>query len=257
MIYFCNTLYKANLGDLLSSPWNYFPVLQHSAWIDADDYPRGDVIFGGSGMIYQGYQASMIRASEDPAIKKIVWATGINRHGSTDVIFPQWLDKFHLVGLRDFGNPYEYVPCPSCLNAQFDVKRKSIVDEIVVFEHDMFPITLDGNPTFPRMKNGDVTSPCGFYQVLDFLAKGQIVITNSYHGTYWSMLLGQKVLLYKPWSSKFLSFKHPPQICDEHTWKEMCDESTSAPEDFLRECREVNRSFADRVFTLLQKAEEC
>ena len=49
---------------------------------------------------------------------------------------------------------------------------------------------------------------------LAFLASGETVITSTYHGAYWGLMLGRKVIVV-PWATKFLGFRHPVTLCHE------------------------------------------
>jgi exopolysaccharide biosynthesis predicted pyruvyltransferase EpsI len=49
-----------------------------------------------------------------------------------------------------------------------------------------------------------------FEKVIRFLASGKVVVTNSYHGAYWAILLGCRVCLYHAFSIKFKKMKHQP-----------------------------------------------
>jgi exopolysaccharide biosynthesis predicted pyruvyltransferase EpsI len=71
-----------------------------------------------------------------------------------------------------------------------------IKNEMVVYEHKDFPIPAD----FPKLNNR-----AELEDVVQLLGGAEYVLTNSYHGLYWSVLLGRKVILYKPFSSRFFN----------------------------------------------------
>ena len=73
------------------------------------------------------------------------------------------------------------------------------------------------------------------------------IITTSYHGAYWAMLLKRQVLLYRPRWNKLRYFKYHPHVCDEDNYKSKCTGELSAPANFLDECRSLNLDFYNRV----------
>jgi hypothetical protein len=89
-----------------------------------------------------------------------------------------------------------------------------------------------------------------FSKVLDFLASGEVLLTSSYHGAYWGMLLNRKVILINVFSSKFHGFKHQPPIATEEGWKSKHSEAHNYPEA-LAECRNANLQFSEKVRDLL------
>jgi hypothetical protein len=87
-----------------------------------------------------------------------------------------------------------------------------------------------------------------FQKVIEFLASGETVVTDSYHGAYWAQLLGKKVKVVS-WSVKFDNMKHPP--CFVENIYDDSAQGLSAPADFLRECRDLNVAFYQEFKKLL------
>ena len=78
---------------------------------------------------------------------------------------------------------------------------------------------------------------------------GQTVITNSFHGTYWAMCLGRKVLCV-PFSGKFSGFEANPIMADPAGWPDHLA-TAERREGTLDRAREVNQAFYARVMDLL------
>lgn len=240
----------ANLGDHLSSPARYIPWLTGSRTLDPHE---GDfssltdptrtpdvVVVGGGGQIANlvpEYDANLEQVSKSPAVS-IAWGVGHNRHGAASISYPSYLDHFDLVGIRDYGSPYEWVPCASCLHTELDEPR-SIDTDVVLYEHWQIPSGVTGLPT---MRN-DATH---VGQIFHFLGSAAVVVTNTYHGCYWATLLGRRVVLVDPFSTKFLGFRHPPTVSTHTEWRSAVDGARSYP-GALEECREANRRFAGLV----------
>jgi hypothetical protein len=118
--------------------------------------------------------------------------------------------------------------------------------EFVIYEHAHHPIGIA--PSAPRMANNEPSER--MEGVVEFLASGELVITNTYHGAFWSLLLGRRILIYRPYSNRFHFFKPRVVFCDGENWRAKAKEAAGAP-GYLDECRRLNREFAEQVFRLL------
>ena len=180
---------------------------------------------------------------------RIMWGAGFNDKVTTDpydIEWPDYMNRFDLIGVRDHDTGFRWVPCASCMHPLFD-KQYEITNEIVWFEHKKRLLDnkiFDKLPS-PRMLN----TGQNLQQILEFLGSGETVITNSYHGVYWATLLGRKVVCI-PWGSKFHAFKHPPVMATDKNWSDMIAKTTSYP-DALAECRIANKDFHQDVVKLI------
>jgi len=181
---------------------------------------------------------------------RIIWGAGHNSRDcdidSSNVVYPEYMKKFHLVGVRDYDTGYRWVPCPSCMYSGFD-RNYEIKNEFVWFEHKKRLIDgkyLDVLPA-PRMLN----TGQNLDQILEFLGSAETVVTNSYHGVYWATLLKRKVICV-PWGNKFNMFKHSPVMATEKNWHEKIEEAICYP-DALQECRDANLEFFYKVSELM------
>lgn len=237
-----------NIGDVASGPFPYFGELKNLKVLPIEHW--GDdlelAVIGGGGLIAPGLM-DVLYQSLPLSRLNILWGVGTNVHETRAPVWPSWLDRFCLVGLRDYGNPYEYVPCASCMSPLFDPGDKPAPPhQMVVYSHHAFPIPILG---VPRLSNwGTVT----LADVIAFMASGEIVVTNSYHGVYWSQLLGKRVILWHPFSNRFHNFQHQPVICDEkNTFERASEVASDLPVSFLTECRERNIDFKNKVMSFL------
>lgn len=87
-------------------------------------------------------------------------------------------------------------------------------------------------------------------EIAAFLGSGETVITNSYHGAYWALLLGRRVLVYEPWCSKWLLTPWKLTFCDRTNWRRRLRRAR-AHSGALADARARNRAFARRVFAAL------
>lgn len=238
------------MGDRYSGPTRYFPQLKESAsycpltgtlpkvWL------QKTVLVGGGGLIaHPAFQPNMeALIAYHPRIL-VAWGIGHNAHGEKEIRYPDYLEKFDLVGTRDYGFKYPWVPCASCLHPGFD-RQYEITEEFVVYENLLCsPIHIAG---FNKLDNTETN----LEKVLCFLGSANTVLTSSYHGAYWATLLGRNVIIVNPFSSKFFGFKHTHPIVDESNWKAKQKEVRSYPEA-LEECRRANVEFLEKVLNLI------
>jgi exopolysaccharide biosynthesis predicted pyruvyltransferase EpsI len=86
--------------------------------------------------------------------------------------------------------------------------------------------------------------------VIAFLGSAETVVTNSYHGAYWATLLGRRVVVVDPFSTKFFFLKHRPVIAALQDYTKAISRTRIYPES-LSECREANLNFSVKVKNLL------
>lgn len=273
-----------NIGDLMSAPTLYFDFpnakVIRAEVTDVEEMDLGSchVILGGGGLFDEFFLSSIERIRARLSTGKLVaWGVGqqldYGKWWRDYRSFPyeQYLKGIDLVGVRDYGAGLPWVPCASCMHETFDKVREP-KHEFVVFSHRSRPVPIQGWPTL-RNDQAD------FEETVDFLGSGETVITSSYHGMYWGLLLGRRVLAF-PFNSKFLTNKYPvtmyPAVWQRRTglsakihklfgrevstyacktkvgWRVAAAASRAFPE-VLRECRERNRAFYQDVLELFDQ----
>ena len=75
---------------------------------------------------------------------------------------------------------------------------------------------------------------------LNFLSQYEFIITNSYHGVYWSQLLNKKVLCY-PVKSSLLNFLYEPSFIFKNITNDILESCKNYP-DFFDLCIDANMS---------------
>lgn len=241
------------MGDLYSCPADYFKFdeYQKTNFLDLhltkSKNRLPNLIFGGGGMLHEELIELFEKFAYHPLKNKlIVWGAGINEHDLNKQYFPMFLNKFSLVGLRDYNNPYEYVPCVSCMDKELNNNKEPITD-IVIYHHCNTDIPIETKYKRSNRKSGAET----LKDVIEFLCKGEIIITNSYHGAYWGAFLKRKVMIYEPFSNRFLGFKPKIPICDKNNWKEIVKIVKPVYPEYLEECREINKRFHKKVLEII------
>lgn len=231
-----------NVGDRMSSPRHYFTWLADIPILPLAKTNIAQVaIIGGGGLLANGYlDCFMYPLMNYPGIK-IGWGIGLNTHESTRSEIPSYINRFHLLGIRDDLPGFNWVPCASCLSMAFDNPPQPTTD-VVVYEHRHFPLCLD----FPTQNNST-----DFFSAINHLCLGETVITNSYHGMYWGTLLRRRVVVIKPFSSKFFYWKYPPVFGEISDLNSAIKAARS--HDVLEECRSANLEFSVKVREVIDR----
>lgn len=173
--------------------------------------------------------------------KKIIWGAGHNSDPvkkASRIEYPEYLNSFDLVGVRDYGQNYSWVPCASCMHPALR-KTYEIKNDVIWFEHKK-QLTKDfGDIPMPRFMNtGD-----NIEQTIEILGSANTIVTNSFHGVYWGTLLGRKVILTDVWSSKFQTLKHKPYVLLKNEKISEAIEKTTNYPYALDECVSVTEEF--------------
>lgn len=252
----------SNIGDRSASPalYPYFGITSAMFEVDTmkQEVHSGIAVIGGGGLI-QHYLTKGVRLAMSRHSVNILWGIGLNGEDVRGDSYRDktWLLDADLVGVRDWGPDvrYRWVPCPSCMHPIFDTAGAIAPQHnYVLYEHHHHPLNafpeaqkisdyIGYSADLPHMTNAGARA---IEDVVRFLASGRCVLTSSYHGAYWATLLGRKVAIVKPWSSKFMRMRFPPVI-----FGETMGEGREYPEA-LQECRQTNLAFADDVRILLR-----
>lgn len=263
--------FNGNLGDFASDPSLYFPWLANArrvqldrlgAWIIPSPRLGGaNIIVGGGGLLAPnlppfnfGWRRVVKNADPD---RLVLWGAGLNSHLNSPVKpssgkFNMYssLSQFRLVGLRDDLHDYRWVPCPSVMLPEFSndypVEREAVVYDNWQFQWNKAALELPYMRNNRRFASSDVKRRA-VSEVIAFLSSAETVLTSSYHGALWATLLGKKVVVTRPFSNKFMFFKHPPVILrEDEEWREAAKRAQTYP-DILGEYQQVTKDFADEV----------
>lgn len=246
---------RRNIGDVYAAPTlfpRYFPWLADATTIDVQDeisthrrlLSRAAVIYGGGGLFGTSFFGAQLRTliELNPPFMA-VWGAGHNQHDGERIVQPALLQLFDLVGIRDYGfAPYEWAPCTSCLLPQLE-RPPPPRHEVVVYHHWSFPVPPAAGARPPELSNGRGVT---IDEVIAFLASGEVIVTSSYHGAYWGTLLGRRVVVARPFSTKFYGLRHPVPMVTDGGWRAAIERSTCYP-DALEDCRDQTLRFGERL----------
>jgi len=255
---FISRLVESNPGDYWSTPKHYFDEFKNDDWVDVFEFHKKDltsydkIIIGGGGLLFNPNFDKPLSLLQHPKYveKVLFWGAGINSPfhknstqkeiDETSEKFPHKLKVFNKsqLNLRDKQNRYNFVPCASCLHKVFDtneeVKRKYLIIRHTKVDSFRDPLFND----IHKIYSIDNT----IENVIKEIKKSEIIISQSYHGAYWAALCNKKVIVYRPWSTKFLYFNFPLKTLSKTNKKQFLNEDilTSTGDKYLNECRKKN-----------------
>jgi len=214
-----------NTGDIFSSPLKYFNFdftkteEKNIETFNADSYTEDSIIIlGGGGLLNHHLFEPKLNEIVNKFKNVVMWGCGVNTHydrkSYTNKNAKYIISKMKLVGTRDYNDTY--VPCVSCMHKAFDIDYP-IKYDTVAYEHCDIKLDIKGLPKIQNSGNS-------IEKKLEFLGSARNIVTNTYHGMYWGLLLNKNVTV-KPFSTKFDYVKYPIH---------------------LQECRELNVNFYNR-----------
>lgn len=248
-----------NPGDLFSCPNKYFTFESQDQktfdikFPDTITEPHEICIIGGGGLGKPWfYKRLNLLFSKD--IKSFVtWGIGYNHFEINQPLNKLYRNKrifdiFERADLnssRDFNYlfDHEWIPCASCMSSLFDrFKKISPKKEVGVIYHGATNFKIDGLSSEDYLTNFGPSME----EKLNFISNYKIIISNSYHGIYWSTLLNKKVLSI-PWKSSIKYMKHQPrEINNNLSLRDNLNITLNFPEA-LKECRQANINFYYKV----------
>ena len=239
----------ANVGDFSCSPFHYFD------WGDATvkdmrevSAPYDACVFGG-GKIFGGL-AEAKGVNKDRSPLHIAWGVGTRQTFPISAKYWRARRLCDLVGSRDWGDSrYDFAPCASCMSPLFDAD--------ITPEHDLVFYWHGGKTKRQNIRIPDdmpqkANNVGSFEDSVRFIASGKTVISNSYHGVYWSLLMGRKTICI-PFSNKFNAYRLPPAYATPKNWLTKLDTGVAQPK-MLDTCRTATKAFKEKVFAVLAGA---
>lgn len=236
----------ANVGDFSCSPFDYFDWGSASVKDMREvSAPYDTCIFGG-GKIFGGLaEAEGVNLARSPL--HIAWGVGTRQTFRFSAKYWRARRLCNLVGSRDWGDSrYDFAPCASCMSPLFDTE--------ILAEHDVVFYWHGGktqkqNILIPADIPNKANNVGSFEDSIRFIASGKTVVSHSYHGVYWSLLLGRKTICI-PFSNKFSGYRLPPAYATPKSWQDKLDTGIAQPA-MLDICRSATLAFKAKVDALL------
>lgn len=257
MILFVHHIFTRNIGDIVCGPYRYF---EFGSYKVAHISEQPDTTVRASAIIFGGGVIGSATVSRWRAMRsglRIGWGIGSSRHNRSEQGVP--LGGLNLLGAREMRfmptATVQRVPCVSCMSSLFD-QRYPIRRGVGIFTNAASTIKqksrvdVSGVGPQDRMENTE-----DFDRAVRFLGESETVVTNSYHGAYWAMLLGRRVLIMNPYSSKFHGYQRGiPILRTDFSIPQNAADIAEMAESFsgvLSEARTMNQNFYATVKGML------
>ncbi|MCF7852617.1 MAG: polysaccharide pyruvyl transferase family protein [Simkaniaceae bacterium] len=262
-----------NAGDYYSCPDLYYDFKNYQTIkIELQEFKNNEknnqtklkdaiIIFGGGGILDTTKPLSSLYNNMDLSNKCFHWGSGSNRLNVNEIdwelsanfidIKKDVLKHFILVGRRDYLDNYYknhvYVPCVSCklpyLKQKYEIKRR-----IGIVNHAW--LKLINKPQFPQINMN--LKKYTIEEIIRFIGESEVIITSSFHGAYWGLLLNKKVIINGNWSSKFDTLKYPLVLLSDNLEKDI-QNCVVPPADYLNECIDLNNAFYEKIMKLIEQ----
>lgn len=239
-----------NGGDNGCCPLDYFDFGQYERLDIREEFStksisKNDlVVIGGGGLL--NYHADWNRRINNvvaSGAKVVVWGAGENTHFDDLSQKPSLFLDGCLVGVRDFNHPlFDYLPCPSCMSSVFDeISNEGSGIGIILHSDTKLPEQLAGLPVIDNSKS--------MTEVVKFIKSKKVIMTNTYHGAYWSRLCDRVVVVFGQFSTRFLGLNGVSHLAtyaqDSKFINRIQGEIIQSP--YLAECRRLNKEFNCKV----------
>ncbi|MEM9717358.1 MAG: hypothetical protein AAF826_12660 [Pseudomonadota bacterium] len=236
-----------NIGDRWCSPYDYFDWENAEAKdLRVPSNTAYDVGIYGGGKIF-GTLADQVGIVKNSGTYHIAWGVSTVQSMPFSPKYNRSKRICHLVGSRDWGDQrFDYAPCVSCMSPLFDNPSAP--------QHDVVFYAHGGKTKQQKIEIPDHiptnTNNCDTLEdAISFIASGATVISNSYHGVYWALLLGRKTICI-PFSNKFSKYRKSPHYAKPKTWLNDLDKGKAYP-DMLDISREATLKFKSKVDDVL------
>jgi len=261
-LHFIHCLNYTNVGDWCASPLDYFPdyfikrynvMYHHINFIQWNEIsPRDAVIIGGGGLFDNEPELQeAINRILDICDCTIAWGVGFHKRSGQEPPSPSLrFSRFKLLTIRDheYQTGFEYLPCVTCMLPQLR-KKKETIRKLGIINHYDYAIS--------GLNYDMISNSASIDEMTDFIAESDSIMTTSFHGAYWSMLMEKKTIIAHVWANKFEHFERKPVFLRESSVNAIdeaisqCDASQYI--GWLDECIELNMSFFERVKRELEK----
>jgi len=238
----------SNIGDAVCSPFDYYSEFsQQGTAVDLSrpTPPCTAVVYGGGKIM--GGLAKTLGVNDFAARYRIAWGVSTVQKFPVSLRYWRAFRAMDLVGTRDWGDRrFTFAPCVTCISPVFDAPVEARHETVLYLHHWRSKgLNLPRPAGIPVLENNN----SDFSATVRHLASGEVVVTNSYHGTYWALLLGKKVLCL-PFSNKFENYRIAPGYGTPENWPSELSRAQGSNE-MLGLCREATAIFRERVGTLL------
>jgi hypothetical protein len=244
-----------NIGDRWCSPydhlvWSGIPGIR----VEADDLrkPGADYdigIFGGGKIMRELAKSPAVRSGGGRV--NIAWGLSTVQRNPLSIAYFRARRRLDLIGSRDWdgvggAGGCDWVPCASSEHRFFDAPPTP-THSTVFYGH--FSKSAKMGVVIPEALPTRTNHGASLEEALQFIASGETVVSNSYHGVFWALLMGRRVLCL-PFSNKFSMFRLPPGYSTATSWSRDLAMAQAQPE-LLSICRDATARFRQKVLDII------
>lgn len=239
-----------NGGDNGCCPLDYFDFGQYERLDIREDFSTKNiskndlVVIGGGGLLnHRADWNGRINTVLATGAKVVVWGAGENTHFDNLAEKPVLNLDGCLVGVRDFNHPlFDYLPCPSCMSSVFDeIGNEGSGIGVVLHSETGLPEQLIGLPSIDNSKS--------MPEIVEFIKNKKVIMTNTYHGAYWSRLCDKVVVVFGQFSTRFLGLNGVSHLATYAQDSKFINriQGEIVQSSYLAECRRLNKEFNCKV----------
>lgn len=272
-IHFINRIDNSNTGDWTCSPLNYFfdyfdqfNIIRHDIeFVNFNEINSNDIVILGASGMFNVLEKFNININKILNIcnNVISWSIGFNTHNNIyyigNITTKINFEKFKVITIRDYQHPsgFDFLPDPTCLSEEL-LKNIPIKRYIGLIEHKSLPIICDDLD----LMNNKISNSHSFREITEYISSSEVVVTNSYHIAYWTMLMNKKSIVIDKFSTKFDYFKYKPtfitssiinnkRILEIKQIKKYIQDAKTY-NDILEESISMNISFFDKIKNIIE-----
>lgn len=236
----------SNIGDRSCCPSDYFNYRDSMTLDLGQPTPACNSVVYGGGKIFGSLRRSF-SANDWKAKHRIAWGVSTVQSNPFSLRYYLSRNSMNLVGSRDYGDlRYDFAPCVSCMSPVFDESIQAAHDVVVYMHREKSePMKLRVPSHIPVRDN----FAASMEEAVRFLGSGRTIVSNSYHGVYWGLLLGRKVLCL-PFSHKFNYYRLLPGYATAENWLSSLN-SAQAHGEMLDLCRDATAEFRRKVDAMI------
>lgn len=217
------------------------------------------LIVGGSVLNKFGFERDFEFWRHAPA-PIVFWGGGIDaRDHQSHGVTPQLEDyhqlrAFSLIGLRDDGFGFPWVPCPSCMHPVLDRAPEwpTGTGTVIILHHALRKAPEIVAPIALQDPDARVVfSDEPFSHQIQAIREADVVVTNDYHAAYWATLAARRVVAIGD-GGRTRRLRHKIATAKPDNWRVATDKAKRHV-GALDECRQANVDFHERVTRLIGK----
>jgi len=256
-----NQIFHIHLEDQenlveLTNPFSYFNHIEDAEYIKLEGLKNrikgglhgGHIIL--SGNISLDAEKTQIKLEEFTNYQYrsvTIWNGRFDQVIHNPIEYYSVLDKVELISFRENFGSNTWVPCVSCMHEYFN-------DSPVKTSNSILAIYDKKKKIKKPPPIATITDDLKFKDLCNLIKQSEVIVTNSYYGAYWSMLLNKKVLVLDDIDPRIHLLPIPYVKTSNKFFTNI--KTFSANKEFLSICRRRNIEFYEKLKTQINPENE-